>query len=197
MATIRFLWRLFSIWKRGGVRDFFRLPIRRFENDRVHPIRLTFFVILGILAISPQNLNARGSNNPTISISPTTVSETEGDSGTTTVTLTIRASDCPDTSDIKIAWVTSDGTASAGTDYESANGTVTFEVPGWFGSCDDADKEKTIQVNIKGDTNGEPDETFIVTLSDGGTNSSQSYTFGDKTSTITIEDDDNTANQPP
>jgi len=196
MATIRFLWRLFlSLGKERGVD--LRLSIERLKNECVHPIRLISFVVLGFLAISPQNLNARGSNNPTISISPTTVSETEGDSGTTTVTLTIRASDCPDTSDIKIAWVTSDGTASAGTDYESANGTVTFEVPGWFGSCDDADKEKTIQVNIKGDTNGEPDETFIVTLSDGGTNSSQSYTFGDKTSTITIEDDDNTANQPP
>jgi hypothetical protein len=199
MATIRFLWRLFlSLGKERGVD--LRLSIERLKNECVHPIRLISFVVLGFLAISPQNLNAwggGGSNNPTVSISPTTVSETEGDSGTTTVTLTIRASDCPNRSDIKIAWATSDGTASAGTDYESANGTVTFEVPGWFGSCDDADKEKTIQVNIKGDTTGEPDETFIVTLSDGGTNSSQSYTFGDKTSTITIEDDDNTANQPP
>ncbi|WP_292658826.1 Ig-like domain-containing protein [Nitratifractor sp.] len=149
-------------------------------------------LLIGLIVFSTLSFGGWGSsNNPTIKISPTSISVDEGNSGTSTVSLTITSSDCPDTSDIKIHWETADGTATVSdNDYASASGDVTFSVPGWFDSCDDADKTKSISVTVNGDTKLEPDETFKVIISDGGTNSSQDFTIGDSTSTITIQNDD-------
>ena len=149
-------------------------------------------LLIGLIVFSSLSFGGWGSsNNPTINISPTSISVDEGDSGTSTVSLSITASDCPDTSDIKIHWETADVTATTSdNDYAGASGDVTFSVPGWFDSCDDADKNKSISVTVNGDTKFEPDETFKVVISDGGTNSSQDFTIGDSTSTITIKNDD-------
>ena len=55
-----------------------------------------------------------------------------------------------------VNYATADATASAGSDYQSANGTLTF-APG--------EVSKNISVSINGDTIVEPDETFTVSLS--------------------------------
>ncbi|MEO8215543.1 MAG: Calx-beta domain-containing protein, partial [Acidobacteriota bacterium] len=56
-----------------------------------------------------------------------------------------------------VSYATSDGTAFAGSDYVTKNGTVTWS---------DGDlSTKTISITINNDTRDEPDETFSVNLS--------------------------------
>ena len=79
----------------------------------------------------------------------------EGDSGTTaraafTVTLSLARRQA-----VSVSYATSDGTAEAGSDYESASGTVTFS-PG--------ETSKTVTVTINGDDEAEANETFTLAL---------------------------------
>ena len=79
----------------------------------------------------------------------------EGDSGTTarasfTVTLSPARRQA-----VSVGYATSDGTAEAGSDYESASGTVTFS-PG--------ETSKTVTVTINGDDEAEANETFTLAL---------------------------------
>jgi probable HAF family extracellular repeat protein len=83
------------------------------------------------------------------------ISVTEGNSGTTNAVFTVNLSD---TSSIPVTvnYATADGTATAGDDYVSASGTLTF-APG--------ETSKTITVLVNGDRLPEADETFLVNLS--------------------------------
>ena len=79
----------------------------------------------------------------------------EGDSGTTaraefTVTLAPARRQA-----VSVSYATSDGTAEAGSDYESASGTVTFS-PG--------ETSKTVSVTVNGDDEAEANETFTLAL---------------------------------
>ena len=79
----------------------------------------------------------------------------EGDSGTTsqaefTVTLAPAGKRA-----VSVSYATSDGTAEAGSDYESAAGTVTFSA---------GETSKTVPVTINGDDEAEGNETFTLTL---------------------------------
>jgi hypothetical protein len=56
---------------------------------------------------------------------------------------------------VTVAYTTADGTATAGTDYAAASGTVTF-APG--------ETQKTVPVALIGDTAVEPDETFRLVM---------------------------------
>jgi hypothetical protein len=58
---------------------------------------------------------------------------------------------------IQVSYTTADGTASAGTDYQAVSGTLTFS-PG--------QTVRTIDVLINGDATIEPDENFIIALSE-------------------------------
>jgi len=77
---------------------------------------------------------------------------------------------------VSVDFATADGTASAGSDYESASGQVEFQ-PG------ETDKPVTVQVN--GDVLFEEDETFFVNLSN-----ESNATVGDGQGLGTITDDD-------
>ncbi len=80
---------------------------------------------------------------------------TEGNTGTQTATFVVtRVGDTEQTATVD--FVTANGAAQAGSDYQVASGTLTF-APG--------ESHKTIDVLINGDTNVEPDETFFVNLS--------------------------------
>ena len=57
---------------------------------------------------------------------------------------------------VTVSYGTAGGTATEGTDYDGASGTLTF-APG--------DTEKIISVQTREDETDEPDETFTVTLS--------------------------------
>ena len=91
--------------------------------------------------------------DPVVSISGATV--TEGDSGSILATLTVSLSE-PATQVVTVYYQTSNGTATAGEDYEAASGQVSFAI---------GQTSKTITIRIFGDTQVESDEQFYVTLS--------------------------------
>ena len=79
----------------------------------------------------------------------------EGDSGTTArATFTVTLSPARRQA-VSVGYATSDGTAEAGSDYESASGTVTFS-PG--------ETSQTVSVTINGDDEAEANETFTLAL---------------------------------
>ena len=87
---------------------------------------------------------------------------TEGDSGATaqasfTVSLAAAGS-----REVSVGYATADGTAEAGSDYESASGTVTFS-PG--------ETSKTVSVTVNGDDEAEGNETFSLSLASGANGS--------------------------
>ena len=97
---------------------------------------------------------ANNDTKPGITIAP--ASATEGDSGSANMTFTLTLAQAV-TEAVTVNYVTSDGTASAGSDYTAvANGTVT--IPANSTSA-------TFTVSVIGDTTDEADETFNVTIS--------------------------------
>ena len=94
----------------------------------------------------------------------------EGEAITFTVTLGLGASGT-----VTVQYATSGGTATEGTDYTAASGTLTFNA---------GEKTKTITVQTTDDTTSEGDETFTVTLS----NPTGDASISDATATGTISD---------
>ena len=82
-------------------------------------------------------------------------SVTEGHSGTSSVNFAVTLS-ATVSEPVTLAYSTSNGTATAGGDYQSASGTVTFAA---------GETSKTIPVLVNGDQVGEANETFSVNLS--------------------------------
>jgi len=83
------------------------------------------------------------------------VTVTEGNTGTAAATFTVTLS-AASTDPITVAYATGDGTATAGSDYQAASGTLTF-APG--------ETSKTVAVTVNGDRIAEPNEVFFVNLS--------------------------------
>src|SRR5262249_40282268 len=83
----------------------------------------------------------------------------------------------PSSSTITVTYQTQDGTATAGSDYTTATGTLTF-APG--------QTSKTVAVQVLGDTVFEPNETFKVVL----TGTTGGALLGTDTGTGTIVNDD-------
>jgi hypothetical protein len=94
---------------------------------------------------------------PSITISNATV--TEGNTGSTSAAFTVSLS-AAFSQPVTVQYTTTDGTATAGSDYQSQSGTLTF-APG--------ETSKTVTVAVTGDGLAEPNETFSVNLS-GATN---------------------------
>jgi hypothetical protein len=90
---------------------------------------------------------------PDVDIAP--AQALEGNAGTTPLDLNVSLSN-PSFQDIKVDYVTSDGTATAGSDYEAASGTLTIPAGDTVGQ---------VEVTVDGDTAFEPNEDFTVTLS--------------------------------
>jgi beta-glucosidase len=84
----------------------------------------------------------------------------------------------PSTAPVTVAYATVDGTATAGTDYEAASGTLTF-APG--------ETQKTIAIKAIDDVVDEPNETLSVVLSDPSTGVLASPRTE---TTVTVVDDD-------
>ncbi|MBD2329048.1 Calx-beta domain-containing protein [Alkalinema sp. FACHB-956] len=112
-----------------------------------------------------------------ISLIPLTLSAAEGNSGTVNYTFTVKLSQAA-TQPITLDYTTKDGTALAGEDYTAANGTLTFAA---------GETEKTITIQVNGDTKFEGDETFTLELSNaiGAT-----ITAGNTIGTATLTNDD-------
>ena len=79
----------------------------------------------------------------------------EGDAGQSALTFTVSLS-ASSGQTVTVNYASADQSASAGSDYTAAGGSLTFD-PG--------ELSKDIAVQVSGDTLSEPDETFTVTLS--------------------------------
>ena len=106
---------------------------------------------------------------PSLSIADATAVEGE------TARFTVRLSPASELT-VSVGYATAGGTATEGTDYDRASGTLTF-APG--------DTEKAVAVQTREDEVDEPDETFTVVLS-----SPNGATLRGGTATGTIADDD-------
>lgn len=84
--------------------------------------------------------------------------------------------DAPSAQTVRVNFNTADGTALAGSDYETASGKLTF-APG--------ETSKTIRVSVSGDRLGEPDETFVVQL-----HGAKNAKVADGMGVVTIADDE-------
>ncbi|MGK7925832.1 MAG: Calx-beta domain-containing protein, partial [Spirulina sp.] len=148
-------------------------------NDTLDEADETFFVTLS----NPSNATFADSQGigtltdddaaPTISIADVTVTECDG--GTTTATFTVSLSAASGQA-ISVDYATADNTATAGSDYTAATGTLNFAA---------GETSKTIDVTVTGDTTAESDETFFLNL----TNPSNT-TIADSQGLGTIADDD-------
>jgi Ca2+-binding RTX toxin-like protein len=113
---------------------------------------------------------------PTLSLSPVTLSQNEGNSGTTAFTFTVSLS-AASTQIVTVPYTINNGTATAGSDYIDNDGTLTFN-PG--------NTTQTITVQVNGDATAELNETFTVSL---GTPTNATLTTASQ-STATILNDD-------
>lgn len=118
---------------------------------------------------------------PPPSITVANQSVNEGNSGTTALTFTVSLS-AASTQTVTVGYTTGDGSATAGSDYQPASGTLTFAA---------GQTQRTLTILVNGDTAVEANETFTLTLS-GATNA----TIGTNQATATIVNDD-TAVPPP
>ena len=80
---------------------------------------------------------------------------TEGNAGTHSATFTVTLS-AASTQPVTVAYATANGTATAGSDYQGASGTLTF-APG--------ETSKTFSVPIVNDSIDEPNQAFNIGLS--------------------------------
>ena len=110
---------------------------------------------------------------PTMTINDASVSE--GNSGTVNAVFTVSLS-APTTVPVTVNYATANGTATAGSDYQSQSGTLTF-APGEI--------SKTVTVAVNGDRLGEGDERFTV-----GLTSASNATISDGLGEGTILDDE-------
>jgi Calx-beta domain len=93
-------------------------------------------------------------DDPNVTLSISDVSVHEGNTGTTSAVFTVRLS-APHEKIITVAYQTANGSASSASDYVSANAGLTFL---------SGELEKTITITVNGDAETEPDETFLVNL---------------------------------
>jgi hypothetical protein len=114
-------------------------------------------------------------DDPQPSLAVNDVSVTEGASGVTSAVFTVTLSQ-PSGRTVTVAYATSAGTATAGTDYATTSGTLSF---------DPAVTTRTVTIPVLGDQLNEADEQYTVSLS-GATNA----TIADATGTGTIGNDD-------
>ncbi len=99
----------------------------------------------------------------------------EGNTGTSTVSVPVTLS-AASTRSVSVDYTTVDQTASAGTDYLSTSGTLTFAA---------GETTKSVDVTINGDTFYEPDETLLLRISNPV---HTSITTADGVVTITNDD---------
>jgi glucose/arabinose dehydrogenase len=142
-------------------------PTETFNVTLSVPANATIADNLGVGTITNDD------GQPTISINDVAV--TEGNGGTSTATFTVSLSNASSQA-ITVNYATTNGTATAGSDYVTAGGTVTF-TPG--------QSTQPVAVTINGDVLNEANETFNVNLS-----SPSNATIADNLAVGTINNDD-------
>jgi uncharacterized repeat protein (TIGR01451 family) len=136
--------------------------------------------------ITPGGSNAIADAQGCFQLSITTSAEVnEGNTGTAPLDFVVSLSH-PATYAITVDYQTSDITATAAYDYVASSGTLTFAAGN--------NSDQTIRVLASGDTTYEPDESFLVTLSNPGINSVLASNEGQ--GTILNDDDPCSAGSP-
>lgn len=126
--------------------------------------------------VDAQGVGTIVDDDPTPAASIDDVSVQEGNAGQTSAVFTVTLSN-PSAATVTLDWSTSNGSAVAGSDYVAGGGRLTFP-PGVT--------SQTVAVMVNGDVVDEPNENFLVTLS----NASVGLTIGDGSGQGTIIDDD-------
>ncbi len=152
------------------------------HNEKVQSgIAIINPVILLIAVLFTGCSDSTPGNTPSLSISD--VNMPEGDSGSTSFDFQFMLSE-PSSRDVTIEYHTEDGTATAGTDYDPVE--TTLVIPA-------GEVSATISVNVIGDTEPEPDETFSVLVSsvtnaDISTDRGTATILNDDQLSVTIDD---------
>jgi hypothetical protein len=144
------------------------------NTDRLHR-RSATVVVFAMLVGAFQLPASAAPPKPSISINDMVV--IEGNAGTKVLSFTARVKGRGATK-ASVAWATDDVTATAGSDYNEANGTVSFS----------SGKSQRINITVLGDVVDEPNETFNINLS-GPVNAK----ITDAQGVGTIDDDDEAA----
>ena len=111
---------------------------------------------LALISRVPQVVEAQKSLAPALpKLTISNSSLIEGDSGTSNMSFAVTLSGASRTA-VSASYATSNGTATAGSDYLASSGTIRFQR---------GQTAAFINVAVIGDTAVEPDETFFVTLS--------------------------------
>ena len=111
-------------------------------------------LLLGSVVASPAHA---GPAALVLQVSDATVYE--GDAGTTLVSFQVRRTGQFTGQAQTVSYSTADGDATAGSDYTATAGTLTF---------DKKTDVRTVVVEVLGDTDQEPDEYFLLLVTDTG-----------------------------
>ena len=142
------------------------------ENDENFQVQLSA-ATNAVLGSNSATVTLTNDDQPTISLSGTSLSEGNFGSSNATVTVSLSATY---NQTVSVNYATVDGTALAGSDYTATTGILSF-APG--------ETSKTIQTPVLGDTAVENDETFQIQLS-GAANA----VLGSNAATVTLTNDD-------
>ncbi len=149
------------------------------NGDTLNEPNETYFVnvtnVINSVVVDGQGVGTITNDDPLPTLSINDVTITEGDSGTFNATFTVSLNTASGQS-VGVNYATANGTATSGTDYTSASGSLVF-TPG--------QTTKTINISINGETVPEANETFTISLS-GATNA----TILDASGLGTINNDD-------
>lgn len=133
-------------------------------------------IVPRLRALPPYPGEDGGPADPSFSIGD--ASATEGNTGTTNLTFTVSLS-AASTQATTVNYATANGSATAGSDFTAASGTLSFPA---------GTTSKTISVAVLGDTTAEGDEDFFVNLS-----AATGATIADGQGKGTIRNDDTAA----
>jgi hypothetical protein len=122
------------------------------EDDETFTLKLTSAV--NAVIADAQGVGTITDDDPTPTLTVADVSMAEGNAGTSAAPFLATLS-APSGRPVRLTYATSDGTAAAGTDYEAVNTVV--EIPRGAASW-------PLAVPVRGDKVAEPDETFVVDL---------------------------------
>jgi serralysin len=149
------------------------------NTDTVAELNETFQVNLttpvNATVLDAQGIGTITNDDTTPGLSITDVAVFEGSSGTTTANVTVTVS-LPSAQAITVSFATVDQTATAGTDYTAAAGTLTF-LPGIV--------SQTVAISVTPDTVTEGLETFAVNL-----HTAVNASLLDAQGVVSIADDD-------
>ena len=123
------------------------------ESDENFSVNLSGASGVALPAASPTVTIIDDESAPAVSVSDATV--TEGDSGTVSASFDVVLSHAAGTA-ATVAYATSDGSATAPADYQSAAGTINFAA---------GDLTETVAVQVEGDHWNEKNEDFALILS--------------------------------